>query len=123
MREELTKADYALFVLVIILIPWLYATLWGNSSMGTLVQINIANGDSFTLPLDQNKRIEVEGAIGTSIIEVKDRQVRFIESPCQNKQCVITGWLASDGELAACMPNGVSVQIKGRDTRFDSLNF
>ena len=123
MKEDLTKADYAVFALALILVPWLYLTFWGNHSQGTLVQINIANGDSFTLPLDQNKRIEVQGVIGTSLIEIRDRQVRFIESLCQNKQCVHTGWLESDGQMAACMPNGVSVQVKGRDNRFDSLNF
>ena len=119
----MTRADYVVLGFVLLLLPWLYLTFWGNNSQGTLVQINIANGDSFTLPLDQNKRLEVTGVIGSSMIEIHDRQVRFVESPCQNKQCVHTGWLGSDGEMAACLPNGVSVQVKGRDNRFDSLNF
>ncbi len=119
----MTRADYVVIGGVVLLLPWLYLTFWGNHSQGMLVQINVANGESFTLPLDQDKRIDVQGVIGRSTIEIQDRQIRFIESPCQNKQCVHTGWLGSDGEMAACLPNGISAQVKGRDERFDSLNF
>jgi hypothetical protein len=36
---------------------------------------------------------------------------------------VLTGWLREDGQMAACLPNGVTVQIVGRDNRFDAVNF
>lgn len=119
----MTRADHIVIAVALLLLPYLYVTFWGNSSQGEVVQIRSAISGDLTLPLDQNKRIEIEGALGKSIIEIKDRQVRFIDSPCQKKICVMTGWLNADGQLAACLPNGVTVQIIGRDNRFDAVNF
>ena len=119
----MTRADILVLVFAGLLLPWLYWTFWGSDSSGEIVQIQVAEGDTLKLPLDQDKRLEIAGVLGTSIIEIKDRQVRFVDSPCQGKQCIITGWLEEDGQRAACIPNGVTVQIVGRDRRFDSLNF
>lgn len=119
----MTRADKIVIALALLFLPYLYITLWGNSSQGEVVQIRSATSGDLILPLDQNKRLEIEGALGNSIIEIKQRQVRFIDSPCQGKQCVMTGWLEEDGQLAACLPNGVTVQIIGRDNRFDAVNF
>jgi hypothetical protein len=119
----MTRADKIVIILALLSLPLLYLQFWGNHSAGELVQIRVAHGETLNLPLDRNKRIEVEGALGKSIIEIRNRQVRFIDSPCQNKLCVHTGWLRHDGELAACLPNGVTVQIIGRDNRFDAVNF
>ena len=119
----MTRADKVVIVLALLLLPLLYIQFWGNHSQGELVQIRSVVSGDLTLPLDQNKQIEVKGALGNSIIEIKNRQVRFIESPCKNKLCILTGWLSQDGQLAACLPNGVTVQIIGRDKRFDAVNF
>lgn len=119
----MTRADKFVIALAVLLLLLLYLQFWGNSSAGEVVQIRVAGGEDLTLPLDQDKHIEVKGALGTSLIEIRDRQVRFIDSPCQGKQCVLTGWLDQDGQLAACLPNGVTVQIVGRDQRFDAVNF
>ena len=119
----MTVADKIVIALALLLLPFLYIEFWGNSSQGEVVQIRIANSKDITLPLDQDKQLEIEGALGTSLIEIKDRQVRFVDSPCQGKQCITTGWLNKDGQLAACLPNGVTVQIIGRDQRFDAVNF
>ena len=119
----MTRADAVAIALTLILLPYLYITFWGSSGQGEMVQIRVAEGEALSLPLDYNKRIEIEGVLGTSVIEIKDRQVRFIDSPCKEKQCVISGWLSKDGDTTACMPNGVSIQVVGRDNRFDAVNF
>jgi len=119
----MTRADKVVIALALLLLPFLYIEFWGNGSRGEVVQIRSANSKDISLPLEQNRQLEVEGALGTSIIEIKNRQVRFIDSPCRGKQCVLTGWLDKDGQLAACLPNGVTVQIIGRDRRFDAVNF
>jgi len=119
----MTLADKIVVALALLLLPFLYIEFWGNSSQGEAVQIRSANSEDITLPLDQDKRLQIKGALGSSTIEIKNRQVRFIDSPCQGKQCITSGWLHKDGQLAACLPNGVTVQIIGRDQRFDAVNF
>ena len=121
--DNTNAADKGVMLLAVALLITLYITLWGNSSSGEVAYISVADGDSLIVPLEQDERFEIRGKQGTSIIEVKNRQIRFIEGPCQGKQCVIAGWLQSDGQTAACLPNGISIQIKGRDSRFDAVNF
>lgn len=120
---RMTLADKIVVTLALLLLPFLYIEFWGNSTRGEAVQIRSVNGENTTLPLDQDKRLQIKGALGLSTIEIKDRQVRFIDSPCQSKQCITAGWLSKDGQLAACLPNGVTVQIIGRDQHFDAVNF
>lgn len=119
----MTLADKIVVALALLMLPFLYIEFWGNSSQGEVVQIRSINNETITLPLDQDKQLEIKGPLGNSIIEIRDRQVRFIHSPCKGKQCVMTGWLNKDSQLAACLPNGVTVQIIGRDQRFDAVNF
>ncbi len=119
----MTRADYLVLIFALLLLPYLYLSYWGNDSQGEIVQIQIAGEETLKLPLEQNKRLQIEGALGTTVIEIKNRQVRFVSSPCQGKHCIISGWLEKDGQLAACIPNGITVQVIGRDARFDAVNF
>jgi hypothetical protein len=119
----LRRADYFVILFALVLLPFLYITYWGNSSYGERVVIRSANQPPQYYSLYENRHITIEGALGKSVIEIKDGQVRFIEAPCQNKLCILSGWLRHDSETAACIPNGVTVSVVGRDDRFDAINF
>ena len=119
----LKRADYIVILFALVLLPWLYITFWGNNSYGEQVVIRSAGEPPHYYQLYENRRITIEGALGKSVIEIKDGQVRFIEAPCQNKLCILSGWLRHDGETAACLPNGVTVNVVGRNNRFDAINF
>ena len=67
--------------------------------------------------------LQVHGPLGDSVIEIREARVRFLESPCRGQQCVHSGWLDAAGELAACLPNRISIQLLGRHPRFDAVNF
>ena len=43
--------------------------------------------------------------------EVKDGAVAFTESSCPDKICVKSGYLRYPGQMAVCLPNGVSLVI------------
>jgi hypothetical protein len=76
---------------------------------GRTVQIESGGRLVYLLPLDKDKTVSVDGLIGKTIIEIKDRKVRIIESPCRNKLCVKEGWVESGAIL--CLPNKVVVTI------------
>ena len=116
-------ADYVVLIIALLLLPYLYITFWGNGSYGEQVTIRIANQPPQHYSLYDNRLITIDGVLGKNLIEIKDGRVRFIEAPCQNKLCIQSGWLRHDGELAACLPNGVSVNVSGRNNRFDAINF
>lgn len=119
----LKRGDYFVILFALVLLPWLYLTLWGNGSYGEQVVIRSAGQPPQFYSLYDNRRITVPGGLGDNIIEIKDGQVRFIEAPCQNKVCIRSGWLRHDGETASCLPNGVSVSVVGRSERFDAINY
>ena len=119
----LKRADYVVIIFALLLLPYLYITYWGNGSYGEQVVIRSANQPVQYYSLYDNHQITIAGALGSNVIEIKNGQVRFIEAPCQNKICIHSGWLRHDGETAACLPNGVTVSVVGRNTRFDAINF
>lgn len=123
MRGWLTGADTFLLVAATGLVGWSYLALWGADSAALEVEIWSRGERVETLMLAEDRHLEVAGALGISHIEIKAAQVRFLDSPCSNKLCVLSGWHRHAGESTACLPNQVSVRILGRDRRYDAINF
>ena len=111
------------FISALILLVFLFSNYWRESLLGHQAAIMLGGKHWMNVDLFQNQLIEIKGAIGISKLLVQDGKIRFIESPCDTKQCIHQGWLAHGGELAACLPNKVSVQILSSDPRFDTINF
>lgn len=72
-----------------------------------------ANSDKYIFPLNKNSTYEVQGILGITTIEVKDNQVRIIDSPCPNKTCIAMGY----SRIIVCLPNGVMVQRISSDKK------
>lgn len=70
----------------------------------------------YVYPLSKDAVYRIEGSIGISEIEISDGTVRFLDSPCPGKTCVMTGALSEPGQWAACLPNKVFVRIEGSDS-------
>ncbi|MBQ3686478.1 MAG: NusG domain II-containing protein [Treponema sp.] len=65
----------------------------------------------YVYPLSKDAVYRIEGSLGTSEIEIAGGTVRFLDSPCPGKTCVMTGALSEPGQWAACLPNKVFVRI------------
>jgi len=75
-------------------------------------EVSIKAGDQvYVYRLDKNIEFEVQGPLGATKIEIKDKAVRIVDSPCRDKICVHSGWLRNGGQWAACLPNKVFVSI------------
>ena len=118
----MTAADRVLILLALLMLAFVYQYFWVPSSRGEFVRIMTPEGER-SLSLAEDKRISIAGPLGSSIIEIAGGRVRFLDSPCRNKQCIHSGWLHNGGEFAACLPNRISLLVSGRETRFDTLNF
>lgn len=55
-----------------------------------------------TFNLEQNPHVR---------FEIKDHAIAFIESDCPDKVCIHSGFLSRQGQMAACLPNRVSIRI------------
>lgn len=112
--------------LVILLAAALIGGLFAWQAAGgpaALARVRVGDRLYGEYPLAQPREIRVPGREGISVIAIRDGAARFTASPCARKICIRAGWLRDGGETAACLPNGVSLEIAGRDARFDSINF
>lgn len=75
------------------------------------------------LPLSITKRIEVEGALGVSVIEVRPGRARVASDPGPRQYCVKQGWLTQANAVAICAPNHVTLALVGTQGGYDSLNY
>jgi len=102
----------------------LYFLFWvPDDSSERRLQIAVVDQPVRTVSLDQNRDLKIKGRLGVSIIEIRNGKARFTHSPCNNKQCIFTGWIQHANELAACLPNGVVLSVVSSDHKFDSINF
>ena len=119
----LRRGDYLVLLASLVMLPWLYLNLWGDQLAGQYVQVLVGGEQQQLLSLKQSTRLNVEGALGPSLLEILDGKIRFIDSSCGGKQCVHSGWISNGGEVVSCLPNRVSIAILGGEQRFDSINF
>lgn len=120
----MTRGDLLIIVLAIALLPLLYWQYWGPNYRGTEVDILTAGNEPQRLSLLRDQTLAVNGRLGESLIRIQNGKAAFIDSPCNNKQCVHSGWLSHNGDTTACLPNRITLSVVGKGiARFDSINF
>lgn len=123
LRHWLGAGDTLLLLAAVLLLTILYLQFWQLSGRNSEALVMV-NGQTWArLNLFQDQDLAVPGPLGESHIQVRNGSVRFVDSPCPNKLCVLQGKLQQGGEVAVCLPNLVSIKIPAADPRFDSINF
>ncbi len=119
----MTRADWLLLVAVIGSLPVLYTQFWTRDEVARYLQVQQGNQPANLIALTRDQELELDGPLGTSNVEIHEGRARFTHSPCPGKNCIQAGWLEAAGELAACLPNRISIQLLGMHPRFDAINF
>lgn len=120
-RLRLRPLDYVAIVAAIAAIAGTSVSVYSLRGGEANVIITGASGE-WIYPLDQNRRIEVPGPLGSTWVEIHDKAVHITESPCPNKTCVAAGDIASPGQWTACLPNHVFVRIEGGSSKADGVD-
>jgi hypothetical protein len=98
---------------------WIHARVSAGPPMA-----RIYHGDKllarYPLPPDAPVHLHVEGDIGPSEIVIDAKGARFVSSPCNGQQCVLSGYHKHAGDSAACVPNHILIAITGQ--RHDALD-
>jgi len=118
----MTRTDYLIAALSLGLLVAMYGIYWHPHDAGEFAKISVGRADTIRIPLDHDRLLPVKGPLGTTVLEIHNGKVRFVDSPCHGKQCIHAGWLQNGGDFAACLPNGVSVTVSG-SSAYDSINF
>lgn len=122
----LRPGDWATACLAAVAVATSFPLVWqGGIGEKALVR---RNGELVAeLDLSRTRRLEVAGAIGTTVIAVEPGRARIAADPGPRQYCVRQGWLKRPGEIAICAPNHISLQIAGRtagkDQGFDSIAY
>ncbi len=81
--------------------------------------LSIYNGNSISeCPLNSDSEIQA----GNTLIIIKDGRAMIAESTCGHKICKNTGWLSKPGDVSACVPNRVMIEIKGGKKDYDAVS-
>lgn len=75
------------------------------------------------LPLTAERRIEIEGAMGKTVIEVQPGRARIAADPGPRQYCVRQGWLNRPNAWAICAPSHISLTLVARITAHDTLSY
>ena len=87
------------------------ARVYGGTGRN-LLRASGADG-TWVYPLEQTVRLELDGPLGTSVIELAGGAARVLSSPCAGQTCVLSGAIRERGRWVACLPNRISLVIEG----------
>ena len=108
-------ADLAIIILIVSLAIFSGIIVYGGGQNRLTVVIQGEEG-SWVYDLQDSRREEIAGPLGTTTVEIAEGSVKIIESPCPNQTCIAAPPLSHKGEWNACLPNKVIVRIEGDDT-------
>lgn len=118
----LRPGDFLVLALAAALVGASYGMFWAPRVEGDTAVVSVGRGVSSEISLLADDTVPIKGLIGRSLLQVQDGRIRFVDSPCPGRYCVHTGWIDRTGQVAACLPNGVVVEIRGGEREFDAIN-
>lgn len=107
-RKKIKPFDYIVLLIFIFLIVISFTSL---KEKADTLEVT-ANGYEYRFPLSEDATYAVEGALEVTVIEVKDKKIRFLDSPCPNKTCIAKGFQ----DTVVCLPNKVVATTEKTDT-------
>lgn len=70
------------------------------------------------LDLERDGQRSLALAGGAMKIEVENGRIRVLESNCTNRICIHAGWIERPGEMIACVPNRIMIEIEREQENF-----
>ncbi|MBF0110976.1 MAG: NusG domain II-containing protein [Magnetococcales bacterium] len=79
-----------------------------------VVVIRDAQGRESVWPIDRDSVQKIAGRLGPVTVEIRGQRVRLLELNSPRLIGTLTGWIERSGQVTACIPCGVLVQVKGK---------
>lgn len=117
--KHLTAFDRKLLIVVAMLVALSFLILLHQGS-GSRVVVRSDDKIVFVAPLNKDQRVELEGPLGITVLQIENRAARIVSSPCAHKICIHMGEARHSGDLLACVPNQLVVTIEGDSAEEDA---
>ena len=119
MMKMLKKADILLILALIILSMVPLAGLTGQQPDNVYADITVDGKLERRIPLSAHQGREVftiQTANGSNTICVEDASIAVISADCSDAVCVNTGKASHPGDIIACLPHHLVIEVKGAVT-------
>jgi hypothetical protein len=108
----MTRGDLVIVLLVLVTslagMAW-----WSRAPEGALVVVTANERIVFTAPLGDTREVSLHGPLGESVLRMSSEGAQIVQAPCPLKVCMGMGPAHRTGDLLACLPNRILVEIKG----------
>ena len=122
MRELFKPGDWFTLLLGGAAVVGLAMHFWGGAQGDTLL-VRAQGKLVEEASLRTARTLTVAGPLGDTLIEIQPGRARVARDPSPRQLCVKQGWLSRAGEAALCLPNQVSVEIRGTVRAYDSIAY
>ncbi len=124
MKKYIRPADWVLivFLLVTAVLSFFFIPRW---LMSGSTDVEIISRDKILrrYPLNEDRRVEVPGPLGTTEVIIKAGRARIHSSPCPHKTCIAMGDIGTEGGILVCLPNEIIVRVgNGQPDGLDAVS-
>ena len=110
-----TSLDRKLLLVVAILVAVSFVLPLRREAGGQVIA-TVQDRVVFVAPLNIDRTVDLQGPLGTTVLQIAAGKVRILSSPCRNKTCVRMGEVHQDGDVLACLPNKLVIRIEKKST-------
>lgn len=111
MKKLVMRADF--IIIAVILLAAVLLLAFRPKEIGKTATVRVDGEEYKTLNLESEEKTEIT-VNGVSIV-CDSGEIYIKESTCRDRVCVNAGHISKKGQSAVCVPNRVSVEIKGKD--------
>ena len=124
MKFRLKPFDIVFVLIFLIVIFLSFFNLFSKKNEKAAELFVQTPSEKFISSLSKDGIYKFKGLLGESSIQVESGKAKFIDSPCENKNCIQSGEISTHGQWAACLPNGIFINIEGKskENGFDAVS-
>jgi len=122
MHPFFKPGDVITLILGGVLVISLAMHFWGGPRGDTLI-VRAQGRIVDRVSLQRSHKLSVPGPLGITQVEIQPGRARIARDPSPRQLCVKQGWLSRAGEAALCLPNQISVEIRGPVRAYDSIAY
>ncbi len=111
--KKITILDVICVIAVVCFCVWIVFHSVAGISDCSVLHIDSPDG-MYEYQTDKNQTLRIQGRLGITTVEIRDRHFWFVDSPCLNKTCIHCGKIRRANIPVVCLPNGVSAYIVGK---------
>ncbi|MBO6305257.1 MAG: NusG domain II-containing protein [Selenomonadaceae bacterium] len=103
-------------LLIIVLLLFSFIPLaFINRSAAKIAVVSVNNEHYKTVSLDKDAVLTVKTKYGENIVKIENNTVAVESADCADKICVRSGKIENAGEVIACLPHRLLIEVKEDD--------